>query len=99
MFGQHAYRDIEKLTGMCLLAPKVGDNFATYEAMHAVVYTGLKWGLYKGDGIEPNPKFTIIQVGDWCQADDKVSGEIVKNFMDSFLADRSKNVAAGGSPA
>lgn len=99
MFGQHAYRDFEKMTGLSLLMPKAGDSFATYEAMHAVVFVGLKWGLYKGDGVEPKPKFNLLQVCDWCIADDKTTGEIVTQFQESYLGDRSKNVDAGGSPA
>lgn len=99
MFGQHAYRDFEKLTGLNLLVPKPGNDFGTYQAMHAIVFVGLKWGLYKGDGIEPKPKFTIIQVADWCEQDDKTAGEIIKKFQESYLTDRSKNAGAGGNPA
>lgn len=99
MFGQHAYRDFEKITGLSLLAPKPGDSFGTYEAMHAIVFVGLKWGLYKGDGWEPKPKFTLIHVTDWCMADDKVTGEIIGQFQESYLSDRSKNAGAGESPA
>lgn len=99
MFGQHAYREFEKMTGISLLIPKVTDNMGTYEAMHAIVYVGLKWGMYKSDGIEPKPKFTLIQVGDWCAANDEVTAKIVSKFQESYLADRTKKAGAGENPA
>jgi hypothetical protein len=60
--GRNALRDFEKITGKSILN---GSSLMTFEAIQVLFYCGLKWGLYKGDGKEPDPEFNLIQIGDW----------------------------------
>jgi hypothetical protein len=99
LFGRNALSDIEKVLGGSLL-----DGTAKIESVGgviAVVYSGLKWGLYKEEtGIEPKPKFTLVTVGDWCE--DMSADSPVKKIMEMFLESinpKTKNAVAGESPA
>jgi hypothetical protein len=62
-FGRNAMVEFEKLTGIGIYSRKF--TFENVEVWRALVYVGLKWGLYKRDGQEPRPSFTLLTVGDW----------------------------------
>lgn len=99
-FGRGAYSDIEEITGVSLLNPRENDNYGTFKVMNAIVYAGLKWGLYKGNGIEPKPSFTMITVSEWVEGDDKTAANIILRFRESYLQTmKVKNAEAGGDPA
>jgi hypothetical protein len=83
-FGRNALIEFEKLTGIKLLSGKT-DFFQTAESYRAFAFAGLKWGLYDpSKGLEPNPKFTLFQVGDWLQDEPNAIIEMFAIFADSM---------------
>jgi hypothetical protein len=98
MFGLHAIREVEKTTGYRALDAKTASNLGTLEAVQWVCYCGLKWGLYKGDGQEPRPKFSAILVGDWVQECGLQAGSAVDKIMQAFL-DSLPSIVKNGQAA
>jgi hypothetical protein len=97
-FIRNAYAEIEKITGKNLL---IGLENADWNMLRAVIYAGLKWGLYKYDGVEPRPKFNLLIVGDWMDDDsfepDGAIAQFVALYQESLP--KAKNVKAGEKPA
>jgi len=93
-FGRNACAEYEELTGRSLLSAENG--IGTFAGIRALVFVGLKWGLYKGDGITPKPKFNLLTVGDWLDEDsgddNGPTSKILKIFVASFP--KSKNAGA-----
>lgn len=98
LFNKNSLVDLEKILGR-----GIGwIDFNSIETIRAIVYVGLKWGLYDQEkAIEPNPKFTLLKVGDWLEQSQFV--ETVKGIMDQFNESLPKpdpkNSEAGESPA
>jgi hypothetical protein len=101
-FGRNAHIEIEKVSGISLLDPTKSGNLQSWEAIRCITYAGLKWGLYKGDGIEPKAKYTLIKAGDLVDeygiGDGSPIAKIISLFLES-LPGKSKKVNAGESPA
>lgn len=91
LFNKNALVEIEKILGKSFL--KI--EFSSYESARAIVYAGLKWGLYDAEkGVEPKPTFTIFKVGDWLDENfEKVTEEMQLVLVDSMP--KPKNVEAG----
>lgn len=99
LFGRNAQAEVEELLGGSLFDGTA--NVGSIKGVRAVVYAGLKWGLYKMNNVEPKAPFTLIQVGEWCEdmsSEESPVPKILKMFQDS-IAPKSKNVGAGESPA
>jgi hypothetical protein len=98
LFGRNAQSEIERILGGSFFDGTA--NVGSISGIRAVVYAGLKWGLYKMDGVEPRPKFTLIEVGEWCEdmGEDSPVHAILNLFRES-IAPKSKNVEAGENPA
>lgn len=98
-FGRNALVEFEELTGFSLMDGT--SSLTSFKAMRALVYVGLKWGLYKSDGKEPKPRFTILEVGDWLGDDymgpDSATAKVMKIFIDSMP--KAKNVEAAANAA
>ncbi len=90
-FGRNALCEFEKITGISILKGAGSDSLYTFDTIRALAFVGLKWGLYKGDGNEPKPSFTLFMVGEWFDDDANYS----KIFTDSIPT--SKNVVADAS--
>lgn len=89
LFSIHALREIERLVpGYYVLDGKTAAALASLDAIIALVYAGCKWGLYNGNGLEPKPRFTLLEVGDWVEKEGVQEGspvdKITKLFLDSF---------------
>lgn len=101
LFGRNALVEFEKIAGFSLLDESKTEMLQSFAAMQALVFVGLKWGLYKANGIEPNPNFTILHVGDWLDEDtlgeNGPTARILKIFTESMPG--SKKGKAGESPA
>ncbi len=89
--GRNFLGEIELITGKSFTQL----DFMSVRNQQVVAYAALKWGLYKSDGIEPTPDFTIINVGDWIDEKPDVVKEITDVFMDSL----PKKESAGENPA
>lgn len=90
LFNRNALADFEKIIGKNMYAA----DFMSIETTRALVYLGLKWGLYdKEKGIEPRPDFSILNVGDWIDGDDIVDSATVQ-IMSIFKDSLPKNVKA-----
>lgn len=67
-FSRNALIEFEKTTGIKLMSGRK-DWFESAESWTALMYAGLKWGLYDPNkGKEPKPDFTIHMVNDWIEA-------------------------------
>jgi len=101
-FGRNAQAEIEALTGVSVLEfKKASLSTLSFTYMRAMAYAGLKWGLYDPErGIEPKPKFTLFQVGDWMENDDLGKEGPMAKITEAFVASlplKSKNVGAEAS--
>jgi hypothetical protein len=98
-FGRNALAEYEEITGLSLLSVESG--LGTFKGLRALVFVGLKWGLYKSDGIVPKPKFNLMTVGDWLDDDsmgaDGPTAQILKSFSEAFP--KPKNAGAAGNAA
>lgn len=66
-FGRNALIEFEKTSGVKLMSGN-RNWFESAESWTALMYAGLKWGLYdSAKGKEPKPDFTIHQVNDWIE--------------------------------
>jgi hypothetical protein len=76
--------EFEKLTGIGIFSGAF--TLDSYEQLRALVFVGLKWGLYKKDGREPQPKFNLLTVGDWLDEtpdQEKLFVSVLKAFAES----------------
>lgn len=86
LFSIHALREVEKLIpGYYVLNGKTAGALASLDAVIALVYAGCKWGLYSGNGVEPKPKFSLIDVGDWIGNEGVQAGSPVDKITQMFL--------------
>lgn len=100
-FGRNAQAELEQLTGVSIMdskrVPLIGAVSFTY--LRAMAYVGLKWGLYDpSKGIEPRPKFTLFQIGDWLEGDDLGPEGPMNVILDAFsssLPAKKKDDAGG----
>lgn len=99
-FGRNALGEYEKITGESLLDLELLQRIVSHVGFRAIAYSALKWGLYDPErGVEPSPKFTIFQVGDWLDEDQRNGNKALTKIMDVFreaMTVESKNVEAGG---
>lgn len=70
-FGRNFWAEVETLTGKTSLDifKNFQDLLVSYKNQSIIAYSSLKWGLYDSQkGLEPNPKFTLLQVSDWLES-------------------------------
>jgi hypothetical protein len=91
--GRNALIEFEKLCGIKLLSGRK-DWFETAESYRALAFAALKWGLYNpAKGNEPNPSFTLFQVGDWLQDRPEAVAELLDFLVESMPQAEKKSEA------
>jgi len=91
-FGRNAMIEFEKLTGQKLLSGSK-NWFESAESWTALMYSGLKWGLYNPNkGQEPKPPFTLFQVNDWIEQRIESLQDMWAIFNNSFPKEKKSEV-------
>lgn len=83
-FSRNALIEFEKTSGVKLMSGN-RNWFESAESWTALMYAGLKWGLYNpSNGKEPKPDFTIHMVNDWIELRIECLSEMWEVFNDSM---------------